>query len=377
MNDPKRTVFKQLGIAAARLLDIATTGGIVTALYETAVPVGRALWEFVSEPHGLNWDLPYSQVYRNDLDRLLSIKIADDEKAVLPQIPTFLPGPEFDDQIVRLELDEPDFKARARVSEVLDFHKRHASNKIFHDGENARLLNANSEAFRFQGCSYFDYISTNLALDCPLPVGESLREQIHGNGRLDPLSDSVLANSTGINGLVFSSDGQMIFQHRRKNVLIRPGEMCPGFSGTIDKKDISDALLRGGRLFHLDAPREMVEELGVTSDAIADLRFLGVTRELIRGGAPEFFYAVDLDISAEQVLTAFPRDREGDKIAIPFGALGRTLIKKAFPPSDQIKLFSVLKRLKPHLPAKMSVPLLTNLVLWQRMNSPHDSTELC
>ena len=70
MNDPKHKVIKQLGIAALRLLDRATTGGVMTALYETGVPVGRALWEFVSKPHGLNWDLPYSQVYRSDLDRL-------------------------------------------------------------------------------------------------------------------------------------------------------------------------------------------------------------------------------------------------------------------------------------------------------------------
>jgi 8-oxo-dGTP pyrophosphatase MutT (NUDIX family) len=146
--------------------------------------------------------------------------------------------------------------------------------------------------------------------------------------------------------------------------------LCSGFSGTVDKIDINHAIAAGGRLSHLDAPREMVEELGIQRREIRQRHFLGITRELIRGGAPEMFYAIDVDLSADEIVHRIPRDHEGIVKTVFLGPYARSIVA----PADAARLPESFWRLVEAIQSSgsgpMSIPLLTNLILWYQRACP-------
>lgn len=350
-------VLRQLGLGMLRLADANILNGSINILFET----GSSIYRDTRPPGGVNWRLPYQTIYPGELDRLLRSD-ASVKSAALPHVPLFLPDKGFDPRRVRLRLVTPDFSPRFRVTETLEIYKRNASRKMFFDGENARLIEAGTSRFSFQGSRYFDYISTNLSLDSGNTVFGTLRQQIHPRGLLEPISESQLANATGINGLVFSCDGHLVLQRRRDNVLIRPGELCSGFSGTVDKLDVSVAVDRGATLANLDATRELVEEIGVDRDQIGECTFLGVSRELVRGGKPEMFYAVDVNLTKSELTRCYPRDKEGDLVFVPFGFSGSSRPGSAAV-ADTLDLLGTIASC---LKGQLSLPLMANLVLWQR-----------
>lgn len=218
-------ILKRLGIAAFRFADAAKTGGALSTALDGAYNLFQA-GKIANSPHnpsdGLNWDFPCAGFYRAERDNFITFEEDGEAPFVLPQVPVFMPRPGFDVGASSVELENQHFVAPMRVDPVLELHKKwakeHEHNLLF-DGENARLIGVSEKSLRFQGCSYFDYVSTNLALDYPLDVGGSLRKQVHAQGRLEPLEASMLANSCGVNGLVFSRDGQLIIQHRSRHVL--------------------------------------------------------------------------------------------------------------------------------------------------------------
>ena len=220
----------------------------------------------------------------------------------------------------------------------------------------------------FQKSFYFDYLKTNLSLDVSIASYNSLRKLITQNGILENLDVSILANATGINGLIFSSDGYMIIQQRKNNVLIRPGEICSGFSGTIDFIDINHVNEAGGTLDKLDILREMVEELGVNRDEIKSRKFLGITRELIRGGTPEFFYAVDVNLTGEEIISRIPKDKEGFIKKVQLGTFACSELTCRENLADYFWEF--IKTIKKDFGGTLSIPFLTNLVLWYKSNYP-------
>jgi hypothetical protein len=358
----RQSVWMRLGIGALKIADTQISSGALTVLFETS----HSLWK---ERHrdrveGLDWELEYHLAYPVEMPNLL--KVDDSALApVLPQVPLFLPEPGFDPKSVQLVLAEADFRAEFVVQEVVDSYEAVAlaRGKLFFNGENARLLQADAERFVFQGSFYFDYLGTNLALDIEHRPFGSRRRQISPEGALESLAESVLANATGINGLMFTSDGRMVLQRRGDNVIIRPSQICPGFSGTIDKDDIENALGRGGSLADLRAAREMVEETGVSYSEVKMVKFLGVTRELIRGGAPEMFYALDLNVSHASIMNRHRKDNEGELLFVDLGVYGRAA---GLPKSSGMTLNQVLVHLADAVQGKHSLPLITNLVLWHR-----------
>jgi hypothetical protein len=91
---------------------------------------------------------------------------------------------------------------------------------------------------------------------------------------------------------------------------------------------------------------------------------LGVTRELIRGGAPEMFYAADVDLPRTQIEKCYPRDKEGDLIFVSLGFSAR--VEGAHKSSRAFKFSDLLEEIANHVSDPLSLPLATNLVLWHR-----------
>lgn len=364
------TFWKRLGLDLAELADAIWLGGVVKASSKVVTTVLST----VNQPRSpLDWNYPINDLYVNE-QSILWVADSCGKRTFLPQAVLINSGAYDDEGTIGIRLEPIDFYSNCPVRDGFKFYERVADSfsRQFFDAENARLVDwdESSQTLIFQGCSYFDYLQTNLSLDLPqYPLG-SLREQLVNNGRLESLCDSRLANATGVNSLIFSNDGYMVFQKRRENVLVRPGELCSGFSGTIDKIDIQHAVGAGGVLSQLDVPREMVEELGVNRSEITSRCFLGITRELIRGGAPEIFYAIDVNLRGKEILSRIPKDKEGDIHLAYFGHYATSTLQ--LPQAE--KLPSDLARLLEDLHVKgkapLSIPFITNLVLWFQKACP-------
>ena len=364
-------LLKELGLTVVEWADSAFLLGVGSALSKVAKAVRAA--RLTAPP--LNWAYPFHKLYVGEQRVLWWRDVETGKQMFLPQVLLLSPDEAKDESSIRVELRKDVFRARTTIPEGLEFY-RHTSDgsrkQQFHDGRIARLVDWRPEErlLVFQGCSYFDYLATNQSLDVPRAGFPPLREELVYDGRLEELAESELANTVGINGLIFTSDGRMIFQKRLQNVLVRPGELCSGFSGSVEHYDIYHTVAAKGTLDEMDAPREMVEELGVHREEVAGRVFLGITRELIRGGKPEMFYSIDLDITAEEVLSRIPRDREGQILCFGMGVCGRSILRER----DRDKLPGyfprILRDLHQNGAAELSVPLLTNLALWLQRNCP-------
>ncbi len=255
---------------------------------------------------GSNW--PH---YYHNHDNILWIAGKDGERLFIPQLIIISPSDASTlHEDIKVSLIPKDFVPPYINEKCLGYYLNSNSyNEI-----TARLVNYDSpnKKLVFQGCRYFDWVATNLSMDFDRSPLETFRKETAINGILQDLENSPLGNITGINGLMFTNDGYMIYQKRNQKVLVRPGQLCSGFSGTVDKIDIENICrLANPALSDLDAAREAVEEVGIARSHICKILFLGLTRELIRGGTPELFYSLDLDLSRDEVMSFIPKDKEG------------------------------------------------------------------
>jgi hypothetical protein len=337
----------------------------------------QIILESIGDKHQpLDWDYPFEELYTGE-QGILKIQTDADRPQFLPQVLVLGPEEAEDEAAISLVFVPSDFQSpqRFKVEVGLEFYKRNADGSekmIFFDGVNARLVDWNpvSRQLTFQGNSYFDYLQTNLSLDYPLPTIGSLRKYLTRNGMLEPLNVSKLANTTGINGLLFSNDGYMIIQKRGNNVLIRPGELCSGFSGTIDKEDVEKAMQKGGKLADLDTLREMAEEVGIKLSEVGTRRLLGITRELIRGGAPEVFYALDVNLTANDILSRYRRDKEGKRMKIFLGPYAEVKPDDYELQNLPSYFWTLIKTIQTEGDGYISIPMLTNLALWYKSLCP-------
>lgn len=160
------------------------------------------------------------------------------------------------------------------------------------DGRVVRLADISSDgAVSLCPASYFDALSTNFAMDHrPDARRETLRQLLHGGTRaLDRFCDSRLANHIGVVCMLETADGMLVAPRRSGNVANRPGSLSASASGALDPADIGPVGVGRFALSTLAkaAFRETFEELGVD---MTQLRFLGLLRELLRGGKPEFYF---------------------------------------------------------------------------------------
>lgn len=301
--------------------------------------------------HGDKLALPQVLAFDNTTGQYPLTKI----NIVLNKTP-FIIGPN-----VKARTDDA-FKAYMRL---IKFRRKSYSNEA-----NVRLqrlvVQPNSAKLTVQSVHYEDYIRTNLCLDSKFRDKKmTLRNQIHSNGELESLETSPLANNLGVNVLLFTADGQLVIQRRSSTVIVRPGEYCPSASGTVSFSDVSSGALSIDKLPTL---REAYEELGISpADVVPQsLRFLGVTRELIRGGEPEMFLSGQTALS----LAEFKKKRKDarDKFEsrdLYFFDFGGFAFGKLDDESRSERFRILFDECIDKFGHRMSVPLWTNLALWK------------
>jgi hypothetical protein len=247
-------------------------------------------------------------------------------------------------------------------------NKRNYSNE-----ENLRLTNIIEEdekvIFEVQSVAYEDYLHTNLVLDAKSKgKTETLRQYLHSQHRLEELNDSPLANNLGVNILLFTADGSLTMQERSKKVAFRSGELCPSASGTMSLTD-----LRYGDECSLDSIpklREAFEELGIHAEDIPQdqLFFLGVTRELIRGGEPELFFFGRTSLSRKELEKERWRDARDkwESRKLHFFHFGRIAFEDLTGAHKVHEFLSSVDDFSDEYLEMASVTLLANIALWVR-----------
>lgn len=160
---------------------------------------------------------------------------------------------------------------------------------------------------------YLDYLVTNYSMDALLKDHgwtRSLRDIVHPSPQLCSLETSSLANHIGVGVLVFTVDGFLVIPVRSKErVGIWQGEISPSISGAA-KYD--DDMWRTQPAHISSWMREGREELGLSNtdfDEHSEI-FLGITRELLRGGKPEMFFAARVHLTRADVMQKFARAKD-------------------------------------------------------------------
>jgi len=169
---------------------------------------------------------------------------------------------------------------------------------------------------RLERSTYFFQARTNLTLDYPLDNQDTLRTVDLGpSNNLRSLEDSILLNSIGVSAVVyFDRNGELYFfmKYRRPDEGIF-GRMFGTTSGVV-------TLSRGQPITSLvdyactEMKREFYWETGLDEDRNRIKRIvpLSFTRELMRGGKPQFFFLIQIDeISESEFGRKFQTSAEG------------------------------------------------------------------
>ena len=173
-----------------------------------------------------------------------------------------------------------------------------------------------------QAASYFDQVRTNLTLDEPFSLGETVRiADLGTEGHLKDLSESIMANTIGVSAVwVMECDDKG--KNDRLRFFLRPrrgttgvftdmlgtisGVVEPPVDGAFEETSLEDYLMKEIR-------REFYQESGFNryladnslSEEVVKICPLAFMRELTRGGKPQFFFMIVTPYVPERVLSKY------------------------------------------------------------------------
>ncbi|MBP6230441.1 MAG: hypothetical protein KA397_02140 [Paludibacteraceae bacterium] len=202
------------------------------------------------------------------------------------------------------------------------------NNGLLYKGDNTcpRLKNCIVENGKLilyiEKASYYDQVATNLSLDYPLNGQESallgantLREwdMVQSDtpkDNLPTLESSKLANTIGValGVIVKNKQGEKIFltRQRTSTVAVAANKHVLPFSFSLNFEPSDFTIGQEKSFFELIKPdfiNEQAEELGIESDLFnfENVKPLALCRELCRGGKPQLFCEIELNICFEEI----------------------------------------------------------------------------
>lgn len=184
------------------------------------------------------------------------------------------------------------------------------------------ITGKNNLLIEIQKANYYDQVATNLSLDYSLSkIGDELtgvktlrewdlKQSKTNPGLLPSLSKSKLANTigvaVGITAINKKGEKIILTRQKTKNVAVSAKmTVLPfSFSLNMDKKGMT--IGKESSIFDLikaDFRNEQLEELGLEPDVLdfEKVKPLLLCRELCRGGKPQFFFELELDIPFEDL----------------------------------------------------------------------------
>ena len=143
--------------------------------------------------------------------------------------------------------------------------------------------------------TYFDQARTNLSLDFPLERSDdkTLRlKDMDGQNNLRTLEESLMANTIGVSGVVyFRKNNRLYFFMALRKELGVFEQMFGTTSGVVEQPKLCYELTQYATS---EMEREFTLETGLNSKVIKSVIPLALTRELIRGGKPQFFFLIEI-----------------------------------------------------------------------------------
>ncbi len=172
-----------------------------------------------------------------------------------------------------------------------------------------------------QRATYFDQIRTNLSLDMPIGLGRTMRiEDLSTDKQLRPLHQSLLANTIGVSAVWVTplkhkdrkSRYQVFLKPRRRQTGVFY-DMLGTVSGVVEVPEDDEFY---GQTLEVYAKkeicREFYQETGYNdymvannmAESVVEIIPLAFTRELMRGGKPQFFFLIVTPSIAEKDLAS-------------------------------------------------------------------------
>lgn len=174
----------------------------------------------------------------------------------------------------------------------------------------------------------------------------------------------MLANHIGVNVLVFTPQGDLIIPVRSKKVSYAPLELAASISGAVTANDVS----QGRPIQEHVIIREGLEELGIKRNEIIEesIQFLGLTRELLRGGKPEIFFVLQTKLSYYQIVERWKQaeDRWESTKLLKF-SFGKFANQQPLE-KDRQEFEELMVSFFQEFGSNMSLPFITNIALWMK-----------
>ena len=165
-----------------------------------------------------------------------------------------------------------------------------------------RLITCEGDVLRVQPCKYSDGVRSNYAMDGEGGLREILRVDY---GRRLPLwTDARVANGIGTAIVVFDGVGKPHLPRRAPRQSVFPGGYHCTASGDARWRD-------DGEMFERQILCELEEEAGLTREDLDWIRPLGLYREFLRGGKPQFFFAGGTSLGTDKLAVRRRRAIEG------------------------------------------------------------------
>lgn len=330
----------------------------------------------------LQWDSGFSlEFYTNHTTDVISFPLHR-RRIVLPvvmEISTQARALAVDEIIVEssAELFELDHEVRGRTDQIFKYFRRflRLRGKKYHNGQLLRLsridIKPDGKLHLFVNPVRYEAVCrTNLCLDSEeRPVAETLRQYIHKDRKLCAIDNSRLANALGINFILLTADGRVVLPRRSGKVVVRPHELSPSFSGDCEWTDAPPP----GEPFSLShLLREAFEELNLLEQDVNEeesVQFLGLGRELIRGGKPELFFFAKTQLTKNDFIERHrdaPDRWEFRKAGAGwvFWDFGTEAVISELNEQQQHVFRANFENLMVAHGSEMSIPLQTNLCLW-------------
>jgi hypothetical protein len=211
-----------------------------------------------------------------------------DEPAALPGLPYAPLG--WDGPYTVVKLEQPfRLTSAIRVQPRLDYDE-----SIF------RLADYGAKTLRVQRCAYSDGIKSNYLMDGPGELRAVLRAEY--GARLPPLSDTRLANGIGTAVVVFDAALRPYLPRRAPRQSVFPGGYhCTASGETLWSETASDTAATFEEIFTAHICRELEEEVGLTAADLSWIRPVAFCREFLRGGKPQFFFAAQTLLGADEM----------------------------------------------------------------------------
>lgn len=216
--------------------------------------------------------------------------------------------------------------------------------KLMSDDPKLRICAASGEGdglkLGYSVCHYSEILRSHWAVANLDPdSSEALRRQLCGVGDLWPLEQSRCPNGLGVSAIVVCQD-RLVLPKSTERVIASPRRRVPSASGSADfmphhwqspPSPVQDIL------------RETREELGIDINDFRDVnvRLLGFTRNVLRGGKPEAFYYVHMPSRFRGSMASF--EHEKDSMIKPLSLLSAT--NKPLPEfADRLQAIEALMR---------------------------------